>query len=71
MKTPEFWFVWCEDGGAPRHKHPTEQSAKTEAERLARLNPGTKFCVLRLVGVCVKSDLQWMEAASPDEMIPF
>lgn len=52
-----FWFVWCEGGGAPSYKHPTEHEAWTEAERLARKEKGKTFVVLRSVGECVVNDV--------------
>jgi hypothetical protein len=45
----EFWLVWTKNGRNPRRSHTTEESAITEAERLARKFPGTKFLVLRCV----------------------
>lgn len=68
MTAEAFWMVWNETGRSPTHKHPTQASAETEAERLARSNPGQTFHVLRLVGSCCKSDLVWLRAT--DEM-PF
>lgn len=44
-----FWFVWCPEGNSPRHKHPSEALAISEAERLARENPGRTFVVLESV----------------------
>lgn len=52
----QFWFVWNPQGNAPTYRHPSEQSAVDEAERLARLNPGHKFVVLEALHVrCVDS----------------
>ena len=45
-----FWMVWCENGNAPTYQHPTYESADREASRLARLNRGSVFFVLRCVG---------------------
>ena len=42
-----FWMVWNVNGHAPTYKHASHESAVTEAERLARLNPGKTFAVLR------------------------
>ena len=44
-----FWMVWNPAGRAPLHRHGTELSAITEAERLARANPGQLFIVLTTV----------------------
>jgi len=43
---PPFFLVWCEDGGSPTFKHETAYHAEQEARRLARQNPGQRFCVL-------------------------
>lgn len=64
-----FWLVWNENGHAPTFKHASATSARTEAERLARLNPGATFHVLALAGSCVKRDVDWTDALA-DEM-PF
>lgn len=52
MKTPEcrpFWLVWNPSGGRPMFRHSTEEDAKTEAIRLARLHPSCSFIVLQSV----------------------
>ena len=41
------WFVWTKRGRKPVFVHADEGAATTEAERLARLNPGTKFIVMQ------------------------
>lgn len=43
----EVYMIWCRKGRAPRKKHLTEESAVTEAQRLAVLHPGKKFYVLK------------------------
>ena len=48
---PEFWMVWKENGGEPSHRHATLETAKAEAERLARVFPGSRFFVLYAVFV--------------------
>lgn len=43
-----FWLVWSPGGAAPpRYRHSSQRSAVAEAERLADLNPGWSFFVLR------------------------
>ncbi len=64
-----FWLVWRPDGAAPAFQHPTEQSARTEAERLARLNPGRQFVVLETVAAYSKTDVVTVDLR-PDP-IPF
>ena len=62
-----FWMVWNEQGRNPTVKHDSKESAITEAERLARLNPGCEFHVLRLVDSCRLADVQWRS----EEELPF
>lgn len=63
-----FWLVWNEVGGAPTLKHPTPQSARHEAERLARANPGQAFHVLIVVGTARYHAVNWHEYG---EYLPF
>jgi hypothetical protein len=42
----KFWMVWRDGGHAPQVKHESEEGARAEAERLARLNPSGSFVVL-------------------------
>lgn len=61
--------------GRPNYRHPTEQSAREEAERLALSNPHCEFTVL--AAVCtIKTNLQvatvelgpmpsWLEQPKP------
>ncbi len=58
-KMSKFYIVWREDGGTPRMKHSTLESAKKEAERLANLNEGMELHVLKLVGTCVSKSVSW------------
>lgn len=64
-----FWFVWNEQGHAPTHKHVTVESAKAEAERLARANPGERFTVLAALGTCEFDAVKWTQI-NHDE-VPF
>lgn len=64
----QFWMVL--GNGEPQYRHETEESARTEAERLARQCPGHEFYVLQAVGKCAKSDVQWSEPVD-DDGIPF
>lgn len=52
-----FWMVL--GSGTPTFKHTTLQSARSEAERLARQCPGTKFYILKAQSVCVVKDVHW------------
>jgi len=42
-----FWVVWCPKNGTPSKRHESQESAITEAERLAAENPKRHFYVLR------------------------
>jgi hypothetical protein len=48
----KFWMVWCEDGQLPTFKHGSEESARREAERLARVHSGKRFYVLVAEAAC-------------------
>jgi len=67
-----FWMVYRIDGTGPTYRHPSEKSARGEAERLARGNPGSKFLILRALGeVWVpKAPVTYVEFLTDDE-IPF
>lgn len=67
----QFWLVWNIDGGAPTHKHDSEQSAITEAERLARLNPGVQFAVLEATHIRCVDAMQRIDLRDPNSEIPF
>lgn len=49
MKQQQFWMIWCPARNPPSFMHDTEAAAETEAERLARLNPGDLFFILEAV----------------------
>lgn len=68
-----FWLVWNPQGCAPQRRHDTEEDASHEAERLARLNRGARFIVLRPVREVVVDDVQRFEyePAAEDEETPF
>lgn len=57
MSKGKFWMVV--GNGEPTYRHPSKQSAKTEAERLARLYTGQEFVVLESLATVVKSDMAW------------
>lgn len=40
------WFIWQKNGHPPRFAHATEESALTEAARLATAYPGKSFLVM-------------------------
>lgn len=65
-----FWLVWNEKGRTLTYKHPSLASAKAEAERLARKQPGDTFHVLQCIGSCRKIDVEWTDHNRGGE-IPF
>lgn len=58
MGRKTFWMVV--GIGVPYFKHDSENNARAEAERLARLNPGQEFTVLESIATVVKSDVNWI-----------
>ena len=54
MTEQKFWVVWNPNGHSPVVKHWEKESADREAERLASVNPGNRFYVLKSVSA-VKS----------------
>lgn len=51
-----FWMVWRESSPTTRYRHPTKIQAVQECERLARMNPGERFFVLKAtVGMVAQS----------------
>lgn len=46
-----FWMVWTPSGHPPTYRHSDYTSARTEAERLARVSPGSEFYILQAVGM--------------------
>jgi hypothetical protein len=67
MDTP-FWMIWNPRGHAPTVSHSHPETAKREAERLARANPGQEFYVLRCEGKCQVNDIRWEHF---DDTVPF
>ena len=57
MQQEHFWMVV--GNGAPYYRHRDESSAKREAERLAKLNPGLKFFVVKTIGCVESTSVLW------------
>mgnify|MGYP000659117876 CR=1 FL=1 len=70
LRYATFWMVWNPDGRAPTYKHPSEEGATAEAERLARANPGCTFVVLESVCARRVDDMLKLDMRSHDG-IPF
>jgi hypothetical protein len=77
MSYVQFWMVWCERGGgnAPTKKHFSRTDAISEAERLARNNPGQRFWILKSEEVAEFQAVKWEKAHKEDcacnDCIPF
>lgn len=57
MTERSLYLVWNPGGENPKHQHANVELARTEARRLAELNPGIEFYVLRAVeGVEYRND---------------
>ena len=54
-----FWLVWNDSRAMPAHKHFTENEAKAEAIRIARLQPGETVHVLSLTDSCAFNAVVW------------
>lgn len=59
MNNGDGWLVWNPQATNPRQVHDSEESARTEAARLAKSAAGTRFYVLRIVASCVHDSVQW------------
>lgn len=58
----KFWMVWRDDSSASTVQHPSLQSAKQEAERLARANIGNRFVVLESLEFCtIDNPVHWYD----------
>ena len=61
-KQTEQFYVLNTKTGVTNFIHESEESAKTEAERLASKQPGDTFRVLKVVGECVgKVNVEWKQ----------
>ncbi|KNY20373.1 hypothetical protein [Methylobacterium sp. ARG-1] len=63
-----FWMVHGD--GPANHRHGSRASAVTEAERLARANPGKVFVVLEAVEAVRKIDVERVELRQPGARTP-
>ena len=65
-----FWLVWNPAGRPPLYRHESQLAATSEAERLARANPGQTFVVLE--SVCSRRiDAMLRQDLRPGSDIPF
>lgn len=58
---PAFWMVYVHGRQGPTRHHDSYESARNEAERLARQNPGARVSVLAEMGTCrtVEPCVRW------------
>lgn len=68
-----FYLVWNPRGGQPVVEHPDLNSALREAARLAGVNLGQQFYVLRTLGFAraPTCPVAWTPAIPPDDDMPF
>lgn len=74
-KAVRFWIVWNPNGRTPTRKHGSRALARNEAYRLAGMNPGEQFFVLKAVAGAVcpvpqPVDIKMSAPAQTDD-IPF
>jgi hypothetical protein len=62
----KFWMVLGRD--VPKYRHATLAAAKTEAERLAKINPGCEFTVLEAVATCSVHSVNWDRLQDADSL---
>lgn len=65
-----YWMVHGSQG-PPTYKHVSLQSARQEAERMAKLYPGELFVILESIAAVEKFDVLWMEPGDDGCDIPF
>lgn len=67
-----FWLVWSPTGATPpKFRHPSEQSAAEEAERLAITHPGQLFVVLESIAARRVDNMQRTTYTGGSNEIPF
>ena len=66
----QFWMVWNPARHAPTKRHPSQASAITEAERLARANPGESFFVLEASALRCVDGMQRVDLRPPQHYQP-
>lgn len=65
----KFYFVWNPNGSTPKYRHFSEVAARTEAARLAGMNPGQEFIVLESLCSCEAKPAEFTDHIEPE--IPF
>ena len=69
----KYWMVHNAESGPANKRHGCLETARAEAQRLARENPGLEFFVLETIASCKKVDVEWadLRAFRPDDELPF
>lgn len=62
------YYVYEPSTGYTKQQHPTIESAKKEAERLASLNPEKEYQILVPVASCKKSEINWEYSKNFDRL---
>lgn len=67
------YLVFNKNGNMPQFVHETEESARKEAERLARNHRGEKFYVFEAIACVTLNEFKWAEirGENADQEIPF
>lgn len=65
------YMIWRRGTKQISYEHPTIDSAKSEAEKIARLSSGQEVYVLKQVAVVKLNDVQWEKLDTEDPDIPF
>lgn len=71
MEHTQFWLVWREDGYSPTYRHRSKAEALTEAERLAKANPGNVFFVLKATAGVLADNPNTRRVKFVPDLIPF
>jgi len=59
MIEKSFYLVWRSGGLSPTHRHENVDLARAEAKRLAQVEPGIEYFVLRAVEGHFYSEYPW------------
>lgn len=72
MREDAFWLVWNPQGRNPTRQHEYYQQAVSEAERLARNNPGETFIVMESVCARVVDSMKKIDMTPNNrDCVPF
>lgn len=65
------YMVWRKETRQISYEHLTIESAKAEAERIARINGGEEVYILKQIAAVKLNDVQWKKLDTEDPDIPF